>query len=267
MVRKGAAYPGIGDWVVLATAVSLSCVFLLAGSDFRFDAARFLRATLFYPFRLVTSYAAVPHEPDDELVQLRLRMAEAGLSDALSREAADENRRLRELLDFARQEQHALAPTQVVGRAADRFGEVLTLARGARDGVCVGQPVLGVEGLVGVVTGTDARECWVKTLRHGALPVSGMLPETRYVGVLRWSAVRGLLQLEGIRMQSAVAAGEHVVTSGHGRVFPKGVPVGEVVSVRDDSTALVKDILVKPFVDLDRAEELFLLVSAAEVEE
>jgi rod shape-determining protein MreC len=263
MVRKSAAYPGIGDWLALAAAVVLSLLLIVPGSSFRHRAAGVLRSTVLYPVRLAQSYASDPVDPERELTRLRRRLARSRLDEAAQQSALLENERLRGLLDFENRRPRELVPCLVVGRAVDRFGETLTLSRGSGEGVTVGQTVVGIDGLVGVVTGLEKGECWVRTIRHGGLPVSGLLQQSRHVGVLRWNGRLRLLDLEGIPLDCPVAVGEKVHTSGHGRVFPKGVPVGAVLTVADDSTGLVKVILVRPAVDLDRLEEAFLVVPAA----
>ncbi len=262
MKRKSAAYPGIGDWVALVAAALLSIALLLGGTSTRYRVAELLRSSVLYPFRLVSSYAAQPVDPERELTRLRRQLARNRIDAAAQRAALRENERLRRLLDFVEGREHRLLPALVVGRSADRFGEVLTLGRGREDGVFAGQTVIGIEGLVGVVTGTEGGECWARTLRHGAVPVSGLLTATRYVGLLRWSPERQLLRFEGIPVHHDLQVGEEVETSGHGRIFPKGIPVGTVVSVADDRTGLLKEIYVRPHVDLDRIEEVFLQVPA-----
>ncbi|MCK4302941.1 MAG: rod shape-determining protein MreC [Candidatus Eisenbacteria sp.] len=264
MVRRGADYPGIGDWVVLGLVVSVSLALLLPGTAFRLNAAKLLRGSVLYPFRLVLFFNSAPQEPADELELLRYELATQRLIDSTHQAAMQDNERLREQLGFARRAQHELTPAQIVGRAPDRWGEILIISRGSREGACVGRPILGVEGLIGVIVSTEEGKSWVKTLRHGALQVCGMLQDGRYVGMLSWNAAQGLLDMEGIPIQSQVSTGEMVITSGYGGVFPKALRIGEVVSVRDDSTSLVKHILVRPLVDLDRTEEVFLLVSGAE---
>jgi len=267
MVRKGAAYPGIGDWVALALAGALSFFLLLSNPAARIRAAKALHTTVLSPFRLVLWYGSAPPDVNEELIRLRQRLAGRYLDDAVCRDALRENARLRSLLGIDRREENVLVPTQVIGRAIDRFGEVLTVGRGQENGVYEGQPVMGIEGLVGVVSAVEDRQSWVRTIRHGALPVSGRLQDTRYVGTLRWDPTRRLFRLEGIPMQSPVPEGADVVTSGHGMIFPKGIPIGRVVKVADDSTALVKDILIRPFIDFDRVEEVLLLGNPASPEE
>jgi len=259
MVRKGAPHPRVGDWVALAVVALLSLMLQVSGASFRYRVAGFLRHTVFLPARLVTAYAVGPADPARELTRLRSELTQARLDTAALVEARLENDRLREQLAFLSLQVDKLVPCQVIGKGADRFGEVLTLSRGWADGAFEGQSVVGPGGLVGVVTGTEAHECWAKTLRHGGVPVSGLLSESRYVGMLRWSPRHQLLRFAGIPIHSDATDGMAVVTSGHGRIFPKGIPIGAVVRVADDSTGLVKEIYVRPGADFDRLEEVFLL--------
>jgi rod shape-determining protein MreC len=62
-----------------------------------------------------------------------------------------------------------------------------------------------------------------------------------------------------VPLQAVACDSEIVITTGYGQIFPKGIPVGAIVAARDDSTGLAREILVRPFVDLDRVEELYLL--------
>lgn len=256
-MRRGADRPGLADWTMLAVAVLLSTALLLSGDDFRRSVATNLSRTIFLPYRLALGYGRHPVAPLDELAALREQLARRTIDGMRLSEALRENARLRAMLGFAEQEGRALIPAQVVGRSAERFGERLTLAT-AGGGVVPGQPVVSTDGLVGCVSDTTGGVCRVRTLRHGGLPVSGMLTESRQVGLLRWAPLQRLLGMEGIPIQAAVEAGAAVMTSGHGGIFPKGIPIGTVVSVRDDSTALVKEIRVAPGADLDRIEEVYL---------
>ncbi len=264
MMRKGPAHPGIGDGIILGLAVGFSLILLLAGSSFRASSATFLRRTVLAPFCLASEYVPARFDRAAGDVLRREQNALCALDRAAWREAMRENARLRNLLGFAERSLQSLMPREVIGRSVDRFGEVLTLAGGSESGVAVGQTVLDVAGLVGVITMCDPQISFVRTWRHDGLTISGMLQDSRYVGRLHWDRRQRVLRLEGIPLQSQVGEGEWVVTSGYGGVFPSGIPIGEVVSTEDDSTGLVKRVALRPFVDLDQTEELFLLVAAAD---
>ncbi|MCK4412577.1 MAG: rod shape-determining protein MreC [Candidatus Eisenbacteria sp.] len=259
MMRRRAERPGLTDWLILAGAVGLAVVFLLSDVSSRMDAARTVRGTFLWPFRWVLAYGGCPPDAWAEVERLRLALARRSLDRARLAEAERELTRLYDLLEFTASSSWSLSPLLVVERVSDRFGEVIVLS-GDSPEAHPRQAVLGMEGLAGYVIQTRGREVLVRTLRNGAVQISARVPDSRHVGMLRWRPRERLLAMEGIPIQGVVAVDDTVFTSGDGRLYREGLPVGYVTSVRDDSTALVKVIRVRPAVDLDRAEELFLYV-------
>ena len=268
MFRKAAAYPGFGDWLALAAAIAVSLLLYAVGKERRADAAVILRGTLLYPYRLVMENAPPRDELQTEMASLRYQLATANREVARCASERVELRRLRTQLDYMERREEPLLPARVLAVTTIRQGEQLILERGERHGLYVDQPLLGVHGeLVGKVVDVRERESTAQTLRHEALSVMVRLKRTRDVGCLRWSPLQRLLSLEGIGLDETVFPGDTVVTSGHSWIFPADIRVGEIVSVRDDSTALVKVILVEPAADFDRLEEAFLLAPNATLRE
>lgn len=259
MVRRAADRPGFADILILAVTVTVSLTLLFAGTGFRSAVARGLSRTIFLPFRLVLVHARCPADVMGEIRELREAAATRAISSAEFDEVQQENSRLRAMVGFAGRETHTLLPALVVGRSADRFGEILGIEPSEPYAARIGQAVVSIGGLVGVVIDAGARLCQVRTLRHDGQPVSAMLADSRSVGMLRWDASARVFRLEGLPMYCAVADSEAVITSGYGGVFPKGIPIGMVQAMREDSTTLVKEILVAPATDFDRVEEVFLL--------
>jgi rod shape-determining protein MreC len=56
-----------------------------------------------------------------------------------------------------------------------------------------------------------------------------------------------------------MAAGDTIVTSGLGGVYPKGFTVGIVVSIIDERDPLFKKAVIKLMLDPDCQEELFVV--------
>jgi rod shape-determining protein MreC len=80
-------------------------------------------------------------------------------------------------------------------------------------------------------------------------------------GVVRGDGARNFLPLDLITTEVPVEVGEPVVTSGLERgLFPAQIPVGRVRSVVTRPSALQKDILIEPSVDLVRLEFVRVLL-------
>jgi rod shape-determining protein MreC len=59
-----------------------------------------------------------------------------------------------------------------------------------------------------------------------------------------------------------VVEGDLIVTSGMDGIYPKGIAIGRVASVRN-GPRLFKIVIVEPAANLDRLEEVFILEAAS----
>lgn len=60
-------------------------------------------------------------------------------------------------------------------------------------------------------------------------------------------------------MNSDVKEGDVIMTSGVGMLYPKEIRIGEVISVEEDKVKVMKNAVVKPYVDFNKLEELFIV--------
>jgi cell shape-determining protein MreC len=80
----------------------------------------------------------------------------------------------------------------------------------------------------------------------------------RPVGVCRGMGA-GQAFLTYLRSDADIKAGDAVTTSGLGGVFPAGIPIGSVVSVKTDNTRSMRTAAIHPSADLDHLDEAFIL--------
>jgi rod shape-determining protein MreC len=152
--------------------------------------------------------------------------------------AGQDNQSLRQALDFQRSFGHHLVAAQVIGRGPDSFSRTLEIDRGSDDGVRVGMIVAGGAGLVGRVQETGPHVAIVQTLADPQSRVNVFLSKSMLQGTLTGGPDALQLQIEH-HFGAVATAGEWAITSGVGGGYPRGLMVGEVVSVnhRDSSTA------------------------------
>ena len=66
--------------------------------------------------------------------------------------------------------------------------------------------------------------------------------------------------MDNVYYQEDVAVGDTIATSGLGGLFPEGILIGTVRTVRADSLSTFKQIEVKPAVRFPAIEEVFVLL-------
>ena len=150
---------------------------------------------------------------------------------------------------------------------ADPFVHRVVLDKGAKNDVYIGQPVLDAGGImgqiieVGPVTSvalliTDVSHALpVETQRNGARSIA--------VGTGSWHE----LELSHVTPTMDVQVGDELVTSGLGKRFARGYPVGAVESVTAEAGQLFVRVKVRPTAQLDKSREVLLIWPANAIPE
>jgi rod shape-determining protein MreC len=164
-----------------------------------------------------------------------------------ARRLADQNHAFQALLDFKPDPRLRHVAARVIGDAGGAYARSMLLNAGRRDGVSRGHAVVTGEGLVGriVAAGQWSARVLLLTDINSRVPV--ILESTRDRAIMAGDNTN-LPRLIFLPSSAVVRPGDRVITSGHGGVFPPGLPVGRVTSVGDGG------IRVQPFARLDRLE-------------
>jgi len=186
--------------------------------------------------------------------ELRARLAEL-------EEARQENERLRALVDFAEERKFAKLGAEVIRRPVSIWEGVIVIDRGSADGIEPGMPVIAAQGLVGQVADVATHSSTVRLVTDQLSGVASLVQSSRTPGVVRGS-VDGSLSLDFVDRTVLPVAGDVVITSGIGGVYPAGIVVGDVVSVDDRHGELYPRIKVSSRVPIGSIEEVFVLVGS-----
>ncbi|MFZ9886366.1 MAG: rod shape-determining protein MreC [Myxococcota bacterium] len=202
-------------------------------------------------------------EEHDELLRLRRERVSAAALKVRVSELERENESIRSLALLA---QRVDGPrplgARVIGRSGAPLTRLLRIDRGADDGVARGDGVISVDGVVGRVLVVGRHSSDVLLLTDPSAAVDVIVQRTRARGVLRGtgqtSAYRA--RVEDFDRLADVAAGDVLVTSGLGRKFPPGLPVGEVdeVALREDG--LYQLATARPSVQMHELEHVLVLL-------
>ncbi len=144
----------------------------------------------------------------------------------------------------------------VEGRVIDgpitNFDETIEINVGSLQGVKVDNPVVTGAGLLGIVVGVGPKRARVVPISNAASAVGARLALSGDVGIARGTATGRPLDLDLIDLDTVIAAGEPVVTSGlQGSRFPPGIPIGRVQRVRPGT--IHQKVSVRPVVDIERS--------------
>lgn len=234
-------------WLV----IFLGLVLLLLPHRLRLAATQPFQTALLAPLRLGAAVNQTLHDSRAENERLSLLAARLSV----------DNARLESASQTAGPEPTVglvLTRAPVISRDLATFERWLVISRGTLHGVRPGDPVITPDGVCGKVIACGPHQSLVQTLLAPESRIAVLDLRSRVPALARADRA-GRLVLDYAPKESDFGTGDTVVTAGLGTVFPKGLRLGEVIAVPDRPEALFKPVTIRPFADISRIEQVFVI--------
>ena len=171
---------------------------------------------------------------------------------SLARKLEVENRALKRLLNFEEGLETRFITSRVIADLGGAFAHSLILNAGEKVGVRKGQAALTGDGLIGRISGVGRRSSRLLLITDLNSRIPVVVEATRTRAVMAGTNM-GRPKLIHIPTGAVIAIGDRIVTSGHGGVFPVGLPIGIVAAISDSG------IEIQPYVNRNRIEYVRVL--------
>ena len=140
-----------------------------------------------------------------------------------------------------------------------------TLDQGSVDGVELNDTVVSDEGyLLGVVVEVEATSCKVMTILHPSFNAAGVVSRTRDNGIITGSAeyaADGLCVLTNLARSTMSKAGDQIITTGLGGVFPPDVLVGVIKELTPEASGKSTLAVIQPGADPRTVRHVFIITN------
>ncbi len=200
----------------------------------------------------------------EENERLKQQVAEMQEEVRRAQGANDEIERYRHLLGLAQRRRDFVFESATVTAIGPSNWEVtFTISKGEREGVAPQQCVVDEFGnLVGVVTTVGYNWATVTALVDTGTEMGGLIGRTDTAAILEGDFAlmgEGKLKLSYIPESSDLLAGDEILTSGKGGVYPSGLVVGAVEQVHTDPSGTGRYAVITPAADLSRLRQVFVI--------
>jgi rod shape-determining protein MreC len=209
-----------------------------------------VRGSALAPF--ISAQATLAYRRSTTVDVHQLRAQRDSLSALVAAEAtlAEENRRLRALIGLRARAGAAFVPAEVLHLGVTGAESTFIINIGSAQGVRVNSPVLAPEGLIGIVAEVKENSALARDWTHEEFRVSAMTADGRAYGIVeaRQGQYReeDLLALKGAPFHTDLQPGTPIVTSGRGKVYPRGIPLGVILGIEEADTGWRKSYLIRP---------------------
>jgi len=261
--------PSLGFRFTLYAVISMVVMFLDQRHAW-LEQARFVLQAAAYPIQLavsspsaawnwLTESFATRDVLRAENERLRKRQRELELRTMEYEALARENGELRGLRDALPPVADRWLAAEIVNVQVDSFRHRILINRGTTNGAFKAQAVLDDKGVIGQTThvGPWSSEVILITDPEHAIPVQIERTGLRTIAV--GAGDTASLALPYLPGNADVKAGDLLVTSGLGGVFPAGYPVGRVSEVHRDAVQPLAQVRATPFANIDTDREVVLV--------
>ncbi len=178
---------------------------------------------------------------------------------------ASENSRLLDLREATQVIAREVMPAEIINVSPDPYSKRILINKGSEDGVFLGQALLDAKGLMGQVDEVLPFSAWVLLITdsHHITPVEVNRNGERALARGSRSTVSEL-ELEFVTQTQDMKAGDLLVSSGMGQVYPKNYPVAEVTSVYSDPGQDFTTVKARPLAQLASTRHVMLVFASEE---
>lgn len=183
-------------------------------------------------------------------------------------EALAENERLRTMIGYQHSaRQFDFVAARVIGRESETWSSMIVIDRGTLNGIQNDMPVVTPQGLVGRVVEAGPNSSKVQLILDPRSSVGTIVQraESRVTGIVQGDMDNPTMpQMVNIPKNADVVEGDVIVTSGFGGIYPKGIIVGLVSSLKNDDGGLLKIGVLESAVDFQKLEDVMVITASRE---
>lgn len=198
----------------------------------------------------------------------------------------EDNRRLRQALDFQIGSEYQEVRAEVLGIRLNSISPRILIDKGSDDGLEPFMPVYArahdgeqnlIRAAVGVVIAADSGTAVIQPLNHPSFRLGVRIPETGQWAMLSGNSGKvndlllnyvspdyGANQDPVVDPARAVRGEKVIYTSGEGGIFPRGIPVG-VMSREGGLAGDIRTAYVRPFAPISRLDFVTVILKKPEV--
>lgn len=143
---------------------------------------------------------------------------------------------------------------------SDGFTQRFQIDGGSNDGLEVGMPVVSDQGLAGQLMHVAPRASQIQLIQDKNQEVPVLFVDSGVRGIVHGTGDDTRLQTRDLPYTDKIKVGEKVVTSGLDGIYPKGIPVGTVISAVPGETGAYVEVTVEAPKSIGKQDAVLVLM-------
>ena len=162
--------------------------------------------------------------------------------------------------DTLYQQQYEYIPGEVINSSCNKRNNFFTLNIGKKQGVKRGMGVFSDNGIIGVIHNVSDHYSVIKSVLTQSINVDVIIESSGAFGLLKWDGrdpKRG--SISGISNDMKIKKWSKVVTRGGSGIFPRGLIVGRIESLKSIEGKPLWDVTIKYSEDYRKIQNVYVI--------
>lgn len=189
---------------------------------------------------------------EDENLKLKIQLQEY-------QSLKDENLRLRKISEASTKISEKQTLAKVINNKAHPSKKIITIDKGKKDGVFIGQNVLGLKGLIGQIIESSYLSSKVLLISDLNSNIPAQITRTGEKIIIKGKDKSNELDVPFAPINMDLKLGDVISTSGMANRFKANIPIGKISSINNDKEKKFAEVTVSSYENIGNSSELILI--------
>ena len=189
---------------------------------------------------------------EDENLKLKIQLQEY-------QSLKDENLRLRKISEASTKISEKQTLAKVINNKAHPSKKIITIDKGKKDGVFIGQNVLGLKGLIGQIIESSYLSSKVLLISDLNSNIPAQITRTGEKIIIKGKDTSNELDIPFAPINMDLKLGDVISTSGMANRFKANIPIGKISSINNDKEKKFAEVTVSSYENIGNSSELILI--------
>ncbi len=150
----------------------------------------------------------------------------------------------------------------VINNNYNKVDNYITLDKGSKDNIAQESGVVTSQGIVGIIDNVSRNYSRVISILNSDSKINAQLKKTNHFGSLIWNGKDpNIVQLIDVPRLAPVKKGDTIITGGKSLIFPRGIPIGNIVDFHLDENGSYYTIDIELFNDMTNIGHVYVIVN------
>ena len=151
---------------------------------------------------------------------------------------------------------------RVINNNYSKVDNYITLDKGRKENILPESGVVTSQGIIGIIDNASKNYARVISILNSDSKINAQLKKTNHFGSLVWNGKDpNIVQLIDVPRLAPIKKGDTIITGGKSLIFPRGIPIGNIVGFELDENGSYYTIDIQLFNDMTNIGHVYVIVN------